>query len=149
MFPLLAPLFPLWFPMRIHYDVTISECPHAATYPEWTYPQSIACPWVHWHIDASMPVPNKSTFTPHPIRPSYCPCPAIPTSRIHPVVLGKFGPGLIETWSGLDQTPQSQSWSGIFPKKPDCLVSGLGIPILPGTIQTQSGLGLLNCYLHW
>ena len=34
--------------------------------------------------------------------------------------------GLIGTWSGLDQTQQSQSQSGIFPKTPDHLISGLG-----------------------
>ena len=44
--------------------------------------------------------------------------------------LGKFSPGLIGTWSGLDQTQQSRSRSEIFPKKRDCLVSGLGNPIL-------------------
>ena len=44
------------------------------------------------------------------------------------VLLGKFGPGLIGTQSGLDQTQWSQSWSGIFPKTRDRLVSGLGNP---------------------
>ena len=53
----------------------------------------------------------------------------------HILVLGKFGPGLIGTRSGPDQTQQSWSWSGIFPKIPDCLVSCLGIPILPGTVS--------------
>ena len=56
------------------------------------------------------------------------------------LVLGKFGPGPIGTRSGPDQTQRSRSWSGIFPKIQDCSVSGLGIPILPKTIQTQSGL---------
>ena len=65
-----------------------------------------------------------------------------------PLVLGKFSPGPIGTRSGLDQTPQSQSRSGIFPKKPDRPVSSLGIPILPETIQTRSGPGPHNCYLH-
>ena len=51
------------------------------------------------------------------------------------IVLGKFGAGPIGTRSGLDQTQQSQSWSGIFQKILDCLVSSLGIPILPGTIS--------------
>ena len=51
------------------------------------------------------------------------------------VVLGKFGPGPIGTRSGLDQTPQSQSRSGIFPKTRDHLVSGLGIPILLETVS--------------
>ena len=50
------------------------------------------------------------------------------------LVLGKFGPGLIGTWSGLDQTPQSWSRSGIFPKIWDHLVSSLGNPILPETV---------------
>ena len=61
-------------------------------------------------------------------------------------MLGKFGPGPIGTWSGLDQTQWSQSQSGIFPKKQDRLVSGLGNPTLPKTIQTQSGPGLHNLY---
>ena len=51
------------------------------------------------------------------------------------LVLGKFSPRLIGTLSGLDQTSQSRSKSGIFPKTPDCLVSSLGIPILPETIS--------------
>ena len=46
------------------------------------------------------------------------------------LVLGKFGPRPIGTQSGLDQTPWSWSRSGIFPKIPDHLVSGLGILIL-------------------
>ena len=51
------------------------------------------------------------------------------------LVLGKFGPGLIGTRSGLDQTPRSQCRSRIFPKTLDCLVSSLGIPILPKTVS--------------
>ena len=51
------------------------------------------------------------------------------------LVLGKFSPRPIGPWSGLDQTPWSQSRSGIFPKTLDCLVSGLGIPILPEPIS--------------
>ena len=51
------------------------------------------------------------------------------------LVLGKFGPRPIGTQSGPDQTQQSQSQSGIFPKIPDRLVSGLGIPILPETVS--------------
>ena len=68
--------------------------------------------------------------------------------RLGTLVLGKFGPGPIGTRSGPDQTPQSWSRSGIFPKKPDRSVSSLGIPILPETVQTRSGPGLHNCYLH-
>ena len=62
----------------------------------------------------------------------------------NPGVLGKFGPGPIGTQSGLDQTQQSRS--GIFPKKQDRLVSGLGNPTLHKTVQTQSGPGLHNLY---
>ena len=51
------------------------------------------------------------------------------------LVLGKFGPGPIGTRSEPDQTWQSQSRSGIFPKTPDYLVPGLGIPILPETVS--------------
>ena len=54
---------------------------------------------------------------------------------IDPLVLGKFGPGPIGTRSGPDQTPRSQSRSGIFLKTLDRLVSGLGIPILPETVS--------------
>ena len=63
--------------------------------------------------------------------------------------LGKFGPGPIGTWSGLDQTPQSRSWSGIFPKTLDCLVSGLGIPYCPRPSQTRSGPGLHKLYKQY
>ena len=68
---------------------------------------------------------------------------------LHRVVLGKFGPGPIGTQSGLDQTQQSQSGSGIFPKTPDCLVSGLGNITWAKTVQTRSGPGpttLYNCF---
>ena len=51
------------------------------------------------------------------------------------VVLGKFGPRPIGTQFRPDQTQRSRSRSGIFPKIPDRLVSGLGIPILPKTIS--------------
>ena len=51
------------------------------------------------------------------------------------LVLGKFSPGLIGTRSGPDQTLPFRSRSGIFPKTPDHLVSGLGIPILPKTVS--------------
>ena len=51
------------------------------------------------------------------------------------LVLGKFGPRQIGTQTGLDQTQQSRSQSGIFPKIPDRLVSGLGIPVLPETVS--------------
>ena len=51
------------------------------------------------------------------------------------LVLGKFSPRPIGTQSGPDQTQQSWSRSGIFPKILDHLVSGLGIPILPKTIS--------------
>ena len=54
---------------------------------------------------------------------------------IYSLVLGKFGPGPIRTQSGPDQTPRSWSWSGIFPKTWDRLVSGLGIPILLETVS--------------
>ena len=50
------------------------------------------------------------------------------------IVLGKFGPRLIGTRSGLDQTQRSQSQSGIFPRTRDHLVSGLGNSILPETV---------------
>ena len=52
-------------------------------------------------------------------------------------MLGKFGPGPIGTWTGPDRTQRSQSQSGIFPKIPDHLVSGLGIPIFPETISDR------------
>ena len=55
--------------------------------------------------------------------------------QLYGVVLGKFGPRPIGTRSGPDQTPRSRSQSGIFPKTPDRLVPGLGIPILPKTIS--------------
>ena len=51
------------------------------------------------------------------------------------LVLGKFGPRPIGTRSGPDQTPWFRSRSGIFPKTPDRLVPGLGIPILPETVS--------------
>ena len=51
------------------------------------------------------------------------------------LVLGKFGPRPIGTRSGPDQTPQSRSRSGIFPKIPDRSVSSLGILILPETVS--------------
>ena len=51
------------------------------------------------------------------------------------LVLGKFGPGPIGTQSGPDQTQRSWSWSGISPKSPNCLVSGLDIPTLPETVS--------------
>ena len=53
----------------------------------------------------------------------------------HLVVLGKFGPRPIGTRSEPDQTLQSWSQSGIFPKTLDCLVPSLGIPILPETVS--------------
>ena len=60
-----------------------------------------------------------------------------PSARhvLYHIVLGKFGPRLIGTRSGPDQTPWSWSRSGIFLKTPDRLVSGLGIPILPETVS--------------
>ena len=51
------------------------------------------------------------------------------------VVLGKFGPGPIGTRSGPDQTLQSRSRSGIFPKILDRSVSGLGILKLRETVS--------------
>ena len=59
------------------------------------------------------------------------------------VVLGKFGPRPIGTRSEPDQTPQSWSWSGIFPKTPDRLVPGLGIPILPETVSDPVWTGTI------
>ena len=56
-------------------------------------------------------------------------------NKLCEVVLGKFGPGLIGTRSGPDQTLRSRSRSGIFLKTLDRLVSGLGIPILPETVS--------------
>ena len=61
-------------------------------------------------------------------------CARFSLAAVAQVVLGKFGPRLIGTRSGPDQTPRSRSRSGIFPKTRDRLVSGPGIPILPETV---------------
>ena len=55
--------------------------------------------------------------------------------KVSNIVLGKFSPRPIGTWSGPDHTPQSWSRSEIFPKTLDHLVSNLGIPILPETVS--------------
>ena len=60
---------------------------------------------------------------------------AINTLGQNLLVLGKFGPRPIGTWSGPDQTQRSRFRSGIFPKTPDRLVPGLSIPILPQTVS--------------
>ena len=65
------------------------------------------------------------------------------------VVLGKFGPRPIGTRSGPDQTQRSRSRSGIFPKTPDCLVSGLGNITWAKTVQTQSGPGPTTLYNYF
>ena len=63
------------------------------------------------------------------------------------LVLGKFGPRPIGTRTGLDQTQQSWSQSGIFPKTWDHLVSSLGNSILPEMVPDPVWTG--TAYINY
>ena len=79
-------------------------------------------------------------------------CPLYPCPKASPICpvfhiggsVGEVRSQTDGTQSGPDQTLRSRSLSRIFPKIPDRLVSGLGIPILPETVSDPVWTGVMK-----